>query len=498
MNDERLARRAANGDRSAFEAIFRRYHQDLYRFCLATVGNPQDAQDALQNTMVKALRALPGEEREIKLRPWLYRIARNEAVEMLRRRREGVELKPEQPARTPEIAETAAARERLRRLFADLDELPERQRATLTMRELAGFDFAEIGAALDTSSAVARQTLYEARLSLRQMEAGRDMSCDAVTRALSDGDGRVTRRRDIRAHLRGCAECRAFRDGLVVRRDELAAIAPLPLAASAALLHGLLGGQVGALGAGAGAASAGGVGAGGAGSIAGTIGAGAGKAVATSAIVKSAATVAVVAAVGVGAADRGGVIDLPLSGGNGKGKGASGPAAPPAAGERSSQETNAAPASDTGKRAEDGREPDGTQSKAKGPANSKHAAKAVGREPPRAGKPVHPARPKTTGGPLHGNSSHDKSQAARRGPPETPPSASSHGQQTAATRKPPQANASPGRSSESSGGAAAPKPTQPPKSKGAAAPTVPEPEPVEPSSPGKSGSAEPGASNSRP
>jgi RNA polymerase sigma-70 factor (ECF subfamily) len=55
-SDERLAQRAANGDRRAFEAIYKRYHQDLYRFCLAMVGNPQDAQDALQNAMVKVLR----------------------------------------------------------------------------------------------------------------------------------------------------------------------------------------------------------------------------------------------------------------------------------------------------------------------------------------------------------------------------------------------------------------------------------------------------------
>ena len=63
LSDDRLARRAVEGDERAFAAIFRRYHQSLYRFCLAILGNPQDAQDALQNTMVKALRALPGEER---------------------------------------------------------------------------------------------------------------------------------------------------------------------------------------------------------------------------------------------------------------------------------------------------------------------------------------------------------------------------------------------------------------------------------------------------
>ena len=59
-SDDRLAQRAAKGDERAFAAIFRRYHQNLYRYCLAIVGDSQDAQDALQNTMVKVLRALPG------------------------------------------------------------------------------------------------------------------------------------------------------------------------------------------------------------------------------------------------------------------------------------------------------------------------------------------------------------------------------------------------------------------------------------------------------
>src|SRR5215203_1382336 len=170
LSDERLTRRAVGGDERAFAAIFRRYHQPLYRFCLAIVGTPEDAQDALQNTMIKVLRALPGEERKIELKPWLYRIAHNESIDLLRRRRETRELDAEQVAPSHGLAEEAAMRERLRRLLADLRELPERQREVLVMREMSGLDFEEIGAALATSEGVARQTLYDARQSLRQME----------------------------------------------------------------------------------------------------------------------------------------------------------------------------------------------------------------------------------------------------------------------------------------------------------------------------------------
>jgi RNA polymerase sigma factor (sigma-70 family) len=299
LSDERLTRRAVGGDERAFATIFRRYHQPLYRFCLAIVGNPEDAQDALQNTMAKVLRALPGEERQIDLKPWLYRIAHNESIDLLRRRRETAELDVEQVAPGYGLSEDVATRERLRGLIADLRELPDRQREVLIMRELSGFDFEEIGVALETTAAVIRQTLYEARQSLRQMEEGRGMDCEAVGRALSDGDGRVTRRRDVRAHLRSCASCREFGDEIGRRQQDFAALAPLPALAAAGMLQGLIGG---------GSQVAGG------GSLAAALGGGAAKTIATSAAVKGVATVAVVAAVGVTAADRSGVIHLGLPG----------------------------------------------------------------------------------------------------------------------------------------------------------------------------------------
>jgi RNA polymerase sigma factor (sigma-70 family) len=298
LSDERLTKRAVSGDERAFAAIFRRYHQPLFRFCLAIVGNPEDAQDALQNTMIKVLRALPGEERKIELKPWLYRIAHNESIDLIRRRRETRELDVEQAAPGYVLAEDAATRERLRRLLTDLRELPERQREVLVMRELGGLDFEEIGTALQTSGAVARQTLYEARQSLRQMEEGREMSCEAVMKALSDGDGRVTRRRDVRAHLRSCADCRAFRDEIKGRAQDLAAISPLPAVAAAGMLQGLVGGSSAATG----------------GGLAAALGGGAG----VSAVTKGVATVAVTAAIGVTAADRTGVIHVLPGGGDAK------------------------------------------------------------------------------------------------------------------------------------------------------------------------------------
>ena len=99
LSDQRLARLAKRGDRRAFSAIYQRYHQDLYRYCQAILGDPQEAQDALQDTMVKVLAALPGETREIRLRPWLYRIAHNEAIEIARRRRPTEPIADDAPSR---------------------------------------------------------------------------------------------------------------------------------------------------------------------------------------------------------------------------------------------------------------------------------------------------------------------------------------------------------------------------------------------------------------
>lgn len=218
-SDERLARRATSGDEQALGAIFERYQQELYRFCLGLLGEPQDAQDALQNTMVKALRALPGEEREIALRPWLYRVAHNEAVDLRRTRRETQTLDKHLLDAHSSVAERAEHRERLEWLFTDLGDLPERQRAVLVMRELSGLDFADIGAALGTSGAVVRQTLYEGRRNLQQMDLGRGMRCEAVAQVLSDADGRISGRRQIRAHLRHCPACRRFQDRLEARKE---------------------------------------------------------------------------------------------------------------------------------------------------------------------------------------------------------------------------------------------------------------------------------------
>jgi RNA polymerase sigma factor (sigma-70 family) len=314
-SDARLARRAAGGDPTAFEEIFRRYQQDLYRFCVGILREPQDAQDAVQNTMIRAMRALPGETREMQLKPWLYRIAHNEAVELRRRERPVEPLGPRVDDATAGTEERAEQDERLRILLADIADLPERQRASLVMRELNGLGFGEIGAALGTSPGAVRQALYEARRGLGQMESGRDMDCDAAMKQVSDADGSPSRR-GIRAHLRDCITCRRFQAEIRERRETLAAISPMPAIALAAFVKGGLDGSTASGGATAGGSSAvaggssvaaGGssIAAGGAGAGAGGIGAGA---LGVSGLVKATAGLIAALAVGTVAVGQGGVL----------------------------------------------------------------------------------------------------------------------------------------------------------------------------------------------
>jgi len=474
MPDRRLAERASRGDERAFAAIYERHGQALYRYCLAILGNPQDAQDALQGTMEKALSSLPGENREIELKPWLFRIAHNVSIDPIRRRRGTVELDPESIFDGPALATEAEARERLRNLIADLGELPERQRGALVMRELSGLDFDQIAAALGTSAAVARQTLYEARLGLRQAEEGREMSCEEITRALSGGDGRVARRRDIRAHLRTCASCRRFDDEISERSRDFAALTPLPALAATGILSGILGGSGGG-GAGVGAL--------------GALGGGAAKTAGVGAALKATAAVAVVAAVGTVAVDRGGLVDAGVPGGAGSSSREAPAGEPPAAGAAAAAATSGEGAA--------------IERRVRAEARARARARAVGPAGARGPASERPDRADAGGGPG------EQGRGLARGREGELPAASSHGQQTAAAHKQsgkgrsshPTKPAHPAHPAKPPKPVAPPKPPKPVQAEGgggsgkAVAPPAPTEPPAEPPAGAGSGGSEPGKSS---
>jgi RNA polymerase sigma factor (sigma-70 family) len=258
LSDEMLARLVGRGSARAFAVLYERHHQRLYRYCRSIVRDEHDAQDALQSTMTQAYAALSAKERDLSVRAWLFRIAHNESISLLRKRGRDSQLGDRQDPVDTGLEATVETRARLAALVGDLRELPERQRAALVMRELSGLRLGEIAGALSISPAGAKQALFEARNSLREITEGREMLCESVREALSARDGRVLRGRRIRAHLRACEDCRAFQAAIGARESDLRLLAPaLPGPVAGTILGSLLAGSGSHFTGGGGAAASG-------------------------------------------------------------------------------------------------------------------------------------------------------------------------------------------------------------------------------------------------
>jgi len=243
LSDELLAKLVGRGSAHAFGVLYERHHQALYRYCRSILRNEHDAQDALQSTMTQAYAALRAKERDVSLRAWLFRIAHNESITILRRGARELDLNERSASANDEPAAILEARARLSQLVADLLELPERQRGALLMRELSGLHIQEIAGALAISPAAAKQALFEARNSLRALSEGREMDCEKVRLAISAHDRRVLRGRRIRAHLKACESCSDFQAAIGAREADLRSLTPvLPAPAATAILARLLGG----------------------------------------------------------------------------------------------------------------------------------------------------------------------------------------------------------------------------------------------------------------
>ncbi|HWI96059.1 MAG TPA: sigma-70 family RNA polymerase sigma factor [Solirubrobacterales bacterium] len=163
--DRRLVTLVREGYENAFEEIVRRYGKPLTRYASAIVGSR--AEDVTQDSFSKALLALRRDRAEIELRPWLFRIVRNTALNDLRDSPPSAEALAEVIASGAGPAEELERREELADLMRRLQSLPEAQRAAIVMRELEGLSHEEIANALGLSDGGARQAIYRARRSLR-------------------------------------------------------------------------------------------------------------------------------------------------------------------------------------------------------------------------------------------------------------------------------------------------------------------------------------------
>jgi RNA polymerase sigma factor (sigma-70 family) len=185
QSDERLVDLVRAGSDPAFEAIVERYRRALMRY-VSRLLPPERAEDVVQQAFVKAYEAMHRDTAELNLRPWLYRIAHNGAVNALRDRALGHAQLDE---RMDGVERPEQALERtmgLRELVLAVQALPERQRSAILLRELEGRSYGEIAAELGVTDGAVRQLLNRARNSLRAAAAAL-VPMPLVTR-LASGD----------------------------------------------------------------------------------------------------------------------------------------------------------------------------------------------------------------------------------------------------------------------------------------------------------------------
>jgi RNA polymerase sigma factor (sigma-70 family) len=168
QSDERLVALTRGGSERAFSEIARRYQRPLRSYCSRLVG-AERAQDAVQQALLQAFLSLrDGAPRQIALRPWLYRIAHNCSVDLLRMgswEYDQLDLEFDGVAQPPAVLEQ---KEELRGLVASMRRLPDAQRQALTLRELEGCSYEEISARLGHTGSGVRQLIFRARTTLRK------------------------------------------------------------------------------------------------------------------------------------------------------------------------------------------------------------------------------------------------------------------------------------------------------------------------------------------
>lgn len=237
--DADLVGAAAAGDRAAFAGIYDRYVDRLYDFCLGIVGD-RDAADCVQEAFCSAAVELPTLRDPAKLRPWLYSIARHQALRALRaRKREATsdEL-PEEPSADPG-PDVLAARNELAALVAQAEGgLSDRDREVLNLAYRHGLTGSELAQALGVSNDSAKKMVQRLRdtvekslgalLVVRQAKAGHN-SCPEVAAIVGGWDGQFTilLRKRISRHIESCANCDEERGRLVNPRALLGASAVL-------------------------------------------------------------------------------------------------------------------------------------------------------------------------------------------------------------------------------------------------------------------------------
>lgn len=178
--DAELARRAANGDRGAFDDLYRRHVDAVYRLLTRLVGPDPEREDLVQRAFLEVFRALPRFRGDAAFSTWLYRVVANVAYEHLRsrRRRPTTPVAPEDldllvaPGLTPEA--TARQKEQITRALGLLAALKPKKRIAFVLRIVEGLSLDEIGAIVGARAAAVGQRVKHAQRELDAMLARAD------------------------------------------------------------------------------------------------------------------------------------------------------------------------------------------------------------------------------------------------------------------------------------------------------------------------------------
>jgi RNA polymerase sigma factor (sigma-70 family) len=254
--DADLVAAVLDGDRAAFGEMYERYADRVYGLCLTVLRRPDEAADATHDTFVRVAERLDQLRNPSRLRSWLFSIARNEALQRIRRSSRLDPLEDDEDDVVPamvvgESAEAeavqAVAQQELRDLVWDASEgLEDRDRAVLDLYVRQGLEGEELGEAMGVSTEYAYQLTRRVRTrvdralgALLIARLGQD-DCDELRTVLAGWDGTYdpgVRRRVVR-HVDSCEICQANRSALVSPLVLFAAVplAPVPFALKAQVL----------------------------------------------------------------------------------------------------------------------------------------------------------------------------------------------------------------------------------------------------------------------
>jgi RNA polymerase sigma-70 factor (ECF subfamily) len=174
--DDELVQRAQQDDERAFGELVRRYESKVYSLALRMVRNPEDAEDVLQDTFLRAFRGIKSFQGNSTFSTWIYRIAANSALMRLRKKQlPTVSIEDANERETPISitdwrpgpVEQLLTRETLRAMEDAIESLPPEFRQVFILRDVEELSNAEVAEILDLSVAAVKSRLHRARLKVR-------------------------------------------------------------------------------------------------------------------------------------------------------------------------------------------------------------------------------------------------------------------------------------------------------------------------------------------